>query len=188
MTRRRRRYGSTVVDREYLGDLPAFLALRHQHAQLGSGRHGVQPERLHRLDVQKRVTGAIGHFGEAEAFLRIEPLHDRFDRGAVRDQRLATRRTRLMKIERRDRIDGLLFERTTALAAATKIPTSPHYDVSPFNGGATAPRDRLQFAWKTIGAPQRQQDYRRADKSSRPKFAFASDRVRAPQPAGAGVR
>jgi hypothetical protein len=55
-----------------------------------------------------------------------------------------------MKIERRDRIDGLLFERTTALAAATKIPTSPHYDVSPFDGGATAPRDRLQFALKTM--------------------------------------
>jgi hypothetical protein len=55
-----------------------------------------------------------------------------------------------MKIERRDRIDGLLFERTAALAAATKIPTSPHYDVSPFDGGATAPRDRLQFALKTM--------------------------------------
>src|SRR5437667_243270 len=80
--------------------------------------------------MQKRIARTVGNFGEAEPFVRIEPLYDRTDRRAVGGQRLADSGARLGTIARGGRSNGFLLVGPAALTTAAEIPTSPHYGVS----------------------------------------------------------
>jgi hypothetical protein len=73
------------------------LSLPDEDTQFGPWWNDFLPESLDCFDVQERIARAIGNFGEAETFVRIEPLYDRIDSRALRGQRRASKGTRLMR-------------------------------------------------------------------------------------------
>ena len=60
------------------------LADTDLHTQFRSRINRVMTGSFQNGRVQKRVTGAIGKFHEAETLLRVEPLHGRFYCGTAR--------------------------------------------------------------------------------------------------------
>ena len=87
-------------NRKDLGDLAPFLSFTNNNTQFGSYQNCFLPESMNCFDVQEGIAKAIGNFGEAKTFFRIEPLYDCTDRRALRWKGVASSWTRFVKIIR----------------------------------------------------------------------------------------
>ena len=76
----RKRDRCEAIDAQHLGDVWPFVPWTDAHFEGFTRLHGIDPALSEDSPMKEGVTGPIGEFDEAEAFLGIEPLDDAADR------------------------------------------------------------------------------------------------------------